>query len=78
VTDTQKRLAERLGLVEQSNDVWLHSETKEKLWGHLGLSGKLWRELVSTTERLERLERGEYICQKCHLRKDAEFEEGKF
>ena len=29
-------------------------------------------------QRVKELERGEYICSKCHLRKDAEFEKGDF
>ncbi len=30
------------------------------------------RELAAAKERIGKLERGEFICQKCHLRMDGE------
>lgn len=35
-------------------------------------------QLASAHKRIAELERGEYVCKKCGLRKDAEFERGEF
>lgn len=34
--------------------------------------------LKALADEVEKLQRGEFICQRCHLRKDAEFERGDF
>ena len=36
------------------------------------------RELAAAQKEIEELNRGEFICRKCGLRKDAEFEKGDF
>ena len=36
------------------------------------------KDCVEAAERIAELERGEYICKKCGLRKDAEFKQGDF
>jgi len=36
------------------------------------------KELTAAQAALAKLERGEYVCTKCGLRKDAEFEKGDF
>jgi len=39
----------------------------------------LWEKARSLMrQRIAELERGEYVCKKCGLRKDAEFERGEF
>lgn len=42
------------------------------------LSERLERETVELRQQLAELERGEYICNKCGLRKDSEHEKGDF
>lgn len=41
----------------------------------VGYAFKLLKILI---DEVERLRRGEFICQRCYLRKDAEFERGDF
>jgi len=58
--------------------LWL-AETycQPESWGNEFLRGPL-AILAQEVRRLRGIERGEYICKHCGLRKDAEFERGDF
>ena len=51
----------------------------DRLWTTWQVAYRAGMEQIATKDkRIAELERGEYICKKCGLRKDAEFERGDF
>lgn len=63
------------------NDYFVKQGHEEWQLGRIASRKLVWRledELRAAKEKIAQLERGEFICQKCGLRKDDEFEKGDF